>query len=533
MSFSAIYYFGDSLTDAGGILDVTTEASAQYAAATGIVIPPIPSVPPYAGPFSNGAVYSQIAPGLLGIPSVNNFALGGARAVGEQLLGDLIDDVVGGTLPVDPAEVLSEDLLTFDTNLGGQVGRFLDEAALTPPPPGAAASILIGLNDFQDFSPASDATAIIEGLILGGQVLDATIDAAHDLADAGIDTIILNTLPSSSFFPISNLLPPDLADAGDLLVDGINLGIGLGAIGLELSGVDVEIVDLNALTDEIAADPGTFGFQELENSVLLGTGIEFTPNPALDFDTLGFGIEQVAFFDQLHPTANLHGVFAAFTEATLTSNTQIRGDGGDFVLGFGADDLVLAGGGDDTVFVNGGRDVVLAGLGDDDVFAGGGSDLVSGGSGDDTLFGGGGSDVLAAGAGNDAAHGGSGNDGLIDGLGSDDLYGEWGNDVFFYTQAELIGGDGTDSDNFFGGWGHDRLVLALDAETLAVEEAAFAGFRAGQTYQFASFDLTISGIEEVIFTEGFGFGFAEGAPDIAVSGALADRLEEADLFGFA
>lgn len=533
MSFSEIYYFGDSITDSGGIFELTSEAAAQLLAATGIAIPPVPLSPPYAEQFSNGAVYPEIAPALLGIDEddVFNFSLGGAEALGSLTLEDQLAAALPADLFAVASAVVDPALLAFDTNLDAQVDRFLAQAAEAPPAPGSAASLFIGLNDFNAFAPSSALTAPFELLALVGGILDATLDAARTIAGAGVDTIILNTLPDTSFFPVSNFLPPDLAalvPLADIAVDLLNAGLKLGALGLGLDGIDVEVVDLALITDEIEADLSAFGFQELAQPVLLGAGTSVDPNPALTAP-----VEQTVFFDLLHPSTNLHGIFAAFTAESLESETVFRGNGDDFVLRFGSDDLILTQDGDDRVFSGGGADVILAGLGDDSVSAGRGSDLVSGGAGDDVIRGNRGDDVLAGADGDDYLYGGSGDDGLIDGLGNDVLDGGRGDDIFLYTESSLVGGPGGDTDLFSGGSGTDTLILALTAESLALEQAAFdAGFTPGQSFTFASLGLTITGIENVVFQEGFGFAFAEGGLP-APSGDLGERLAEADLWGFA
>ena len=153
---------------------------------------------------------------------------------------------------------------------------------------------------------------------------------------------------------------------------------------------------------------------------------------------------------------------------------------------------------------------------------------MSGGAGDDTLAGDNGSDVLAGNAGNDTMNGGNGDDALIDGLGSDTANGGHGNDLFLYTQAQILGGSGTDIDRFDGGSGFDTLALLLTPETLAVEQAnVAANFVPGKTFTFSSVNLTVTGIEKIVFTTQFGFD------DVTLPGGeLGARLHEADLFGF-
>ena len=104
---------------------------------------------------------------------------------------------------------------------------------------------------------------------------------AHTAFDQGIGTVIFETLPAATFFPVANELPPELQAIGDAAVDVVNLGLKAGALALRLQGHDVRVVDLARMADEISADPGTFGFLSLDEPTLLGNGqFEFTVNPA-------------------------------------------------------------------------------------------------------------------------------------------------------------------------------------------------------------------------------------------------------------
>ena len=133
--------------------------------------------------------------------------------------------------------------------------------------------------------------------------------------------------------------------------------------------------------------------------------------------------------------------------------------------------------------------------------------------------------MLAGNAGDDWMEGGFGADALIDGLGSDTLLGGAGNDFFFATQAQLLGGGAGDVDHFDGGAGFDTLVVLVDEATRLVEELKVPS-TLGKTYTIDSMNLTINGIEKIVFTTQFGFD--DVLPDLD----LGARLHEADLFGF-
>src|SRR5690242_18344587 len=97
--FSQLYAVGDSLSDSGGIYQLSSQAL-SLAAADGINIEglqPIPVSPPYAGKFSNGPVLPEITAQLLHA-QLFNFSFGGAEALGtqtlEQAAGPAIPDQV-------------------------------------------------------------------------------------------------------------------------------------------------------------------------------------------------------------------------------------------------------------------------------------------------------------------------------------------------------------------------------------------------------------------------------------------------------
>lgn len=156
--YDTIIYFGDSYTDSGEF----------FALSSALLTQPLPSPAfGYDGQVSNGPVYADIAPRLLGIPAddVLNYAVGGARAVGEQDMGALLAGSPLARPDPDPA------YLSYDINLGAQVDRFLEDAAGMGDLSGSAASITIGLNDLRRLpalidpenpDPAAIRTAVAE-----------------------------------------------------------------------------------------------------------------------------------------------------------------------------------------------------------------------------------------------------------------------------------------------------------------------------------------------------------------------------------
>ncbi len=521
---SQLTFFGDSLSDTGIMSTLTTDNLI-------VTVPTTDSG--YTRSFTNGAVYSEVMAGLLtasdDLGASTSLAVGGAHAVGDLTFAEYVEARVGAQLA--PGMIYRPDAdpieLATVLDLRGQVARYLAD----PPAPGGAVAINIGLNDYAEFSPTSAETAVAEGTALVQSVLQSITEAALAAVGAGASQVVLYNLPDFRFFPLSTLRPEAELALGDQLLAGHNQGLAALAAGLGGLGVEAVVIDTNRISAEISADAATFGFRAdlLSQPALLGTGGNptlvaqpngsylalFPENPAV----AGVGPDQLAFWDFVHPTAALHGVWGAFSAESLRSESLFSGAGNDHLAGTEGRDLVLAGAGNDRVVAKGGQDVVLAGLGCDRVSGGAGADILSGGSGRDTLFGGRGCDVLADGAGRDTSHGGRGDDLLIDGAGFDHLSGGRDDDAFVFVagplRGEALSGNGG---VMLGNSGYDTAYLILDAESRAAVEAELSG---ASSQILRSLGLTLVSIESVVLLD------ADHAGQIETPA----RFEEADLWG--
>ena len=135
-----------------------------------------------------------------------------------------------------------------------------------------------------------------------------------------------------------------------------------------------------------------------------------------------FAPNEVAFFDQIHPTTAGHGAIAAFADAVLTSDhvqfldgtqTTVHAQEGDNFI-FATNDLLHPISNDNyTIYGGSGQDLIFAGPGNVTVHGGSGSDLIAAGSGNATLEAGDGIDVLATNStGTNVLIGGRGEDAL-------------------------------------------------------------------------------------------------------------------------
>lgn len=435
-----IYFFGDSLTDDGNLAELLRGLVAE---------PALRAYTGAGGRLSNGPTYAELVDDLLGLPPGGNYALAGAEAGGSQSLGDLIVELgMGGALLVPD----TDPRLDLDTNLGAQVDRFAADTAGTPPQD-ATGFILAGSNDFFNILDPADAPAVLARAVQG------TLSAAAELLAAGLEEVVVATLPVPLFFPAFGTLDPvELAEINALSA-AHTAALADGIARLRDLGLAVRLLDMRPISDAIAEDPSGFGLIAPYH-LTLETG---APEELARYDE-----DQVAFWNPLHPSAATHGILAAYTSFALGHAPVALGAGEDAVQTGGGADLVLGLEGGDAIALGRGRDLGFGGSGDDTIRAGGGDDLLSGGSQDDLLVGARGADVLGGGAGSDRLFGGGGADVLIDGLGSDYCRGGRGADQFLFTEAELIGGaTGTDADLFVGGEGSDTLWLVLGRATAA------------------------------------------------------------------
>ncbi|MEJ0060772.1 MAG: cadherin domain-containing protein [Terricaulis sp.] len=121
-----------------------------------------------------------------------------------------------------------------------------------------------------------------------------------------------------------------------------------------------------------------------------------------------------------------------------------------FIIGTGADDVILGTFGSDFVVGDAGNDTLHLLPGNDFGFGDAGNDLVTGDEDNDWVLGGDGTDQVMGGTGNDTVFGDGGDDQVYGGAGSDIISGGRGNDV-------VVTGAGDDLVRFMRGDGRDTL----------------------------------------------------------------------------
>jgi phospholipase/lecithinase/hemolysin len=448
---STLVVFGDSLSDNGNLLALTG----------------FPQPPAWEGRSSNGPVYAEQLAKLLHV-NLDDRAFAGAEA-SDNSPPVIVNPANGQPLPI---------------NLSTQIAGYLADLDGHKAPHGTTALINIGSNDYDGFLLANlsktPAEILAEVPAFVASVVGSIDQAINQLTHAGVDHIVLFTLPDFGFTPNAQAAGPQVAAFAHQL-DVIN---NAALEQMASTHPNVDVVDAFKFSESVFTDPAAFGF-----------------NPNLNFEwvqqlaagTHQFAPNELAFFDGEHPTEAGHSALAAFADASLTSDTVQFLDGTQSIVHAGhGDNFIFATPPDPAnpapdinydIFGGGGDDIIYAGSGNVTVHGGSGDDLIFAGSGNATLEGGSGVDVLETNStGTNKLVGGSGGDALIvNRAGDNTLLGGSGDDLFVFKEsAGLVnsgGGFNCGHEVVGGGGGHDTLRFIINDQNPAAEQAFIAEFR--------------------------------------------------------
>lgn len=282
--FSNLYFFGDSLTDNGNDFILSTTINAAD--------PSFPIVPPPegyndSGRFSNGPVYSELLAQRLGFdlqPSLvggTNYAFGGART----------DRVV----------------LPFSWSFERQVQEFVD--ANGPADPDALYVVFIGANDVLDALVAAEPGAVLANAI--GNIGDAL----QLLALEGARHFLVPNVADLGLLPLATndgAIPRN----AEATAASAAFNAALAALLESFTTLDIVAFDTFALLNDIVANPGAFGFTDVQGRCQREIGVvDFRP----PFEILCTAEEadRHLFWDEMHPTTATHRILADALFAAL------------------------------------------------------------------------------------------------------------------------------------------------------------------------------------------------------------------------
>ncbi len=392
-TYSALYAFGDSLSDAGD-LSLSTAPSGTA----------LPVSPPYysekyglvsGSVFSNGPTWVQDVSIALGLgtlaPSLTggtDFAYGGA---------------VTGSAPQNT------DLTALVNSLPAQLTQFKTQVA--SPSANALYTVSVGGNDVL-------AILANAGLSAAQQTADVNAAVANEvsfvqqLVGNGAKTVLVLNVPDLGKIPNvtsrqAGAAPTAIETEATQLSGAYNAALGtqLAAVA-SASGVRIAIVDANTLLNAAIANPAAYGLTNVTTPVWSGS---YSSASSGALAVAGAAAQnQYLFWDSIHPTQTGHGAIADLAEQQLsgvpvlaavdtTTNQPVAAQGQPYTGPVGSlqrqyiditpDNVNIAvstpnwfihsGAGQDAISVSGGSNVLDGGTG---------SNFLTGGSGTDTFF---------------------------------------------------------------------------------------------------------------------------------------------------
>jgi phospholipase/lecithinase/hemolysin len=266
-SFSTIYAFGDSLTDAGNV----------YTATGGT----IPGAPYSNGRFTNGNVWVQDLSASLGLGPVTASLQGGNDyAYGSALSGSI------------PGHTAAPQDLTGAT---GQISQF--EAAHPTADPNALYAIWIGSNDLAFIlgSAATPAAATTDA----GAVVANIGSAIGSLASEGAKNFLIVTVPDLGKLPGTIAEGPAAQAAASTLSAGFDTAL-VSSLPYG-SGLNISVLNTYSLLDSLVANPTPYGFTNVTSPCVTGA-VEYVGGTACANPS------QYLFWDDLHPTTGGHAL---------------------------------------------------------------------------------------------------------------------------------------------------------------------------------------------------------------------------------
>ena len=392
-TYSALYAFGDSLSDAGDLSILTAPTGT-----TRPVSPPYYSQkygPVSGSVFSNGPTWVQDVSVALGLGTLAPSLAGGTDfAYGGAVTGSAPENTDAGVLAI---------------SLPTQLAQF--KAQASAPSANALYAVSIGANDI--FGILADAS-------LSAQQQTADVNAAvanevsfvQQLIGGGAKTLLVLNVPDLGKIPDvttrqTGTAPTAIDTEATQLSGAYNAALSsqLAAVA-SASGARIQIVDANTLLDAAIANPAAYGLTNVTAPVYNGDNGTF--NSAALAASGAAAQDQYLFWDRVHPPETGHQAIADLAEQQLsgapvlaavdgTTGQPVAAQGQPYTgpvgnvqqqyINITPDNLnvtvstpnwfIHSGGGEDAIAVSSGNNVVDGGTG---------SNFLTGGSGTDTFF---------------------------------------------------------------------------------------------------------------------------------------------------
>jgi phospholipase/lecithinase/hemolysin len=268
--FTAIYSFGDSLSDVGNV----------YIGKGGTE----PASPYVNGQFSNGPVWVQDLAARLGLPALTPSLAGGS------------DYAFGGA--TTGSSYTNNSLVP---NLAQQVGAFF--LGHSSAPSNALYTFSIGANDL--FAILDGSTGGLTPLQAAAAAAQVVASEAGDLEVGGAKDLALFDVPDLGVTPEITALGQTVSTEATALSAYFDQQVLLDLAPVEADGLTVFDLNTFALIDEAVNDPSEFGFSNVTAPCWTGAFTGYATGGSI-CSTLPAVQDTYLFWDDVHPTAAGH-----------------------------------------------------------------------------------------------------------------------------------------------------------------------------------------------------------------------------------
>jgi phospholipase/lecithinase/hemolysin len=305
-TYSVIYAFGDSLSDAGN-LSITT-------AITGTT----PVSPPYyqeqyglvsGNVFSNGPTWVQDLSVALSLGTLEPSLIGGT-------------DFAYGGAESGPTPQNASDPEIQAISLPSQFTQF--QTAVSDPAANALYTVSIGANDLLDILGETSLTSQQQATDVSDAVANE-ISFVKQLVGDGAKNLLVLDVPDLGKTPSvlqgladgSGSPSPALDAEASQLASLYNADLTSQLTGL--TGVNAEVINAYQLIDAAVATPAAYGLTNIASPVWSGN---YTSSSSGTLATTGTTAQdQYLFWDHLHPTETGHQAIATLAEQGLSGDT--------------------------------------------------------------------------------------------------------------------------------------------------------------------------------------------------------------------
>lgn len=281
--YSALYVFGDSLSDVGNDSLAT--------------LGKVPVSPPYADRnFSNGPVWAQDLAQDLKLPALKPSLTGGT------------DFAYGG------AETGQTPIHSLNpTDLTSQYAQFLGQ--VHSPQPGALYAVWIGSNDVLDIANNTSLSLPQQQQNVADAVQNEVLVIDGLVAHGAHNLLVLN-VPDLGKTPYEMARGSAVAQSASSLAALYDSDLATVLQPLEASGeLKVDLVNTYAVLDQVIANPAAYGFTNVTQPIWDGN---LTSSSSGTLAATGSAQSQYLFFDPLHPSAQTHALLAQGIAQGLT-----------------------------------------------------------------------------------------------------------------------------------------------------------------------------------------------------------------------